>query len=110
MLAVFKSLTKLWVILILIFIGVTYSISLLYKSEPPPPPDYKVEGIEVAPNSIFCVSATAMVDGGCLGKTRADCEMLIRKYEAGCYPEDSRHREQVMQKMREWNENSRNQK
>lgn len=106
MLAVFKSLTKLWVILILLFFVVTYSISLLYKSEPPPPRDYKVEGIEVAPNTIFCVSATAMVDGGCLGKTRADCEMLIRKYEAGCYPEDSQHREEVMQRMREFNENS----
>jgi hypothetical protein len=106
MLAVFKSLTKLWVILILLFIGITYPISLLYKNEQPPPPDYKVEGIEVAPNTIFCVSATAMIDGGCSGKTRADCEMLIRKYEAGCYPEDSQQTEKVMQRMREWNENS----
>ncbi len=110
MLAVFKSLTKLWVILILLLIGITYLISLLFKSEQPAPHDYKVEGIEVAPDTVFCVSATALVDGGCVGKTRTDCEMLIRKYEAGCYPEDSRHREQVMQKMREWNGNSRNQK
>ncbi len=101
MIAIFKSLTKLWVILILLFIGITYPISLLYKNEQPLPPDYKVEGIEVAPNTIFCVSATAMVDGGCLGKTRADCEMLIRKYEAGCYPEDSPQMEEVKRRMRE---------
>lgn len=108
MVAIFKSLTKLWVILILLFIGVTYPISLLYKNEKPQPPNYKVEGIEVAPNTIFCVSATAMVDGGCLGKTRADCEMLIRKYEGGCYPEDSPQMEEVRRKMREEYESSEN--
>ena len=105
---ILSSLIKLWVILILSFIGITYLISLLYKSEQLQPSDYKVEGIQVAPNTIFCVSATAMVDGGCLGKTRADCEMLIHKYEAGCYPEDSPQMEEVRRKMREEYKSSKN--
>ncbi len=95
-----RYLAKLWIILLIIGIG--YFIWLIYKSWNYPPPDYKVEGIEVAPNTIFCVSAMALVDGGCKNRKALDCESLIRSYEASCFHEDSPQMEDSRNRSREW--------
>lgn len=106
MLAVFKSLAKLWVILGLVFILLYCSIPLLLKIWESIPVYPKVNGVDIDPRTYACVSELALIDGGCHERKNIDCETLIKSYEASCFPPDSEQTKEMEQRLREWEKTS----
>jgi hypothetical protein len=108
MLVILKKLSNTWVVLILLFIVMSYPILLIYKNWNSPPIDHKVNGVEVDPRTHLCVSELALIDGDCTKRKDIDCETLIRSYEASCFTDDSPQTKEIEQRLSDWYRNSRN--
>ena len=114
MLSILKGLTKLWVILGLVFIVLYCTISFLFKKLESAPVDNKFNGVEIDPKTYLCVSQLALIDGDCSKRRDIDCETLVKSYEASCFPQESFQEKEIEQRMRErldaLDKSSRNQK